>query len=73
MAEVYLPTRLQNVVVIGFLLLMWIYWVLVDQVMLTTVDALYYAFLLSALFLLASTVLLTVLNSTLPLNGVPNE
>jgi len=71
MAEVCFPTRLQHVVVIAFLLLLWIYWLLVDQVMLTTVDALYYAFQLSALFLLASTVLLTVLNTTLPLNAEP--
>lgn len=70
MAELYLPTRLQHLVVIAVLLLLWIYWVLVDQVMLTTADALYYAFQLSAVFLLASTVLLTVLNSTLPLHGV---
>jgi hypothetical protein len=73
MAELYLPTRLQHVVVIAFLLLLWVYWVLVDQVMLTTADALYYAFQLSALFLLASTVLLTTLNTVLPLNGVPDE
>jgi hypothetical protein len=70
MAEVYLPTRLQNVVVIGLLLLIWVYWLLVDQVMLTTIDALYYALLLSALFLMASTVLLTVLNTSLPIRGV---
>jgi len=72
MAEVYLPTRLQNVVVIGLLLLIWVYWLLIDQVLLTTIDALYYALLLSALFLMACTVLLTLLNTVLPLNGVPD-
>jgi uncharacterized BrkB/YihY/UPF0761 family membrane protein len=69
MAEVCLPTRLQNLVLIAYLILMWVYWVMIDQA-LTTVDALYYAFLLSALFLLGGTVLLTLLNTVLPFNGV---
>jgi len=69
MAEVYLPTRLQNLVLIGYLVLMWVYWVMIDQSF-TTVDALYYAFLLSALFLLGGTVLLTFLNTVLPYSRV---
>jgi len=69
MAEVYLPTRLQNVVLIGYLILIWVYWLMVDQA-LTTVGGLYYAFLLSALFLLGGTVLLTFLNTVLPFNRV---
>jgi len=69
MAEVYLPTRLQNVVVIALLILMWVYWIGINKVV-STVDGLYYAFLLSAIFILACTVLLTLLNTVLPLNGV---
>jgi len=55
--------------VISLLVLMWVYWVGINKVV-STVDGLYYAFLLSALFILACTVLLTLLNTVLPLNGV---
>jgi hypothetical protein len=69
MAEVILPTRLQNVIVIAYLILVWVNWVMIDQ-LITTVDALYYALLFSALFLMANTVLITVLNTSFPIRGV---
>jgi hypothetical protein len=69
MAEVILPTRLQNVVLIAYLILVWVNWVIIDN-LITTVDALYYALLLSALFLMANTVLITVLNTSFPIRGV---
>jgi len=71
MAEVILPTRLQNIILIAYLILVWVNWVIIDQ-LITTVNALYHAFLWSALFLLGGTVLITFLNTVLPFNGVPD-
>ena len=71
MAEVILPTRLQNVILIAYLILVWVNWVIIDQ-LITTVNALYHAFLWSGLFLLGGTVLITFLNTVLPFNGVPD-
>jgi hypothetical protein len=71
MAEVILPTRLQNIILIAYLILVWVNWVMIDK-LITTVNALYHAFLWSALFLLGGTVLITFLNTVMPFNGVPD-